>query len=198
MIPVSSKPIFQKPIHVIFPFSIFKTKCSTSKCSEAVFRSKICLQNKTGMARGVPFGQHSVKPLLAEALILPTKRPCSFSRCTQPFIPGSGKESLNYRPRTNLSDLSVWKTRPSNKDPMNGDISSINSRTCCCTCHCAAAKSCPQVYNMIPWFGVFMWCISFSIYVVNILHHNPYRHYPLSPSWYWSSFWFTTKHQKRV
>lgn len=64
---------------------------------------------------------------------------------------------------------------------MNGDISSINSRTCCCTwhSHSGAAKSGPQVYNMIPylipWFGVLCVRMSLSMYM---LHHNPYLHYP--------------------
>ena len=61
-----------------------------------------------------------------------------------------------------------------------------------------AAKSCPQVYNMIPWFGVLCSvCHSqymLSIYYITILIVIT----PKKPSWSWSSFWFTTKHQKRV
>ena len=81
---------------------------------------------------------------------------------------------------------------------MNGDISSINSRTCCCTwhSHCGAAKSGPQVYNMIPYDSLVR-CFMSAYVIVNVcVASQPLSSLPLSPSWSWSSFWFTTKHQR--
>lgn len=130
-----------------------KPKCSTSKCLEAMFQYKH-LPSKQGSdgSRG------AIWTWVQPTLILPTKKKV-VSRCNQPFIPGSGRESLTDLGPTYLIHRCGKPVLPIRIRWMEISLPSTRAPavapdTLILVQPSQVRKFTTWFHNMIPWFGV--------------------------------------------